>query len=43
MGSKVVQFAEIKKSVFKPTRKTNEQPKKHVIQPVAIATGTIVK
>mmetsp|Transcript_29604 Transcript_29604/g.62781 ORF Transcript_29604/g.62781 Transcript_29604/m.62781 type:complete len:567 (+) Transcript_29604:520-2220(+) len=42
-GSKVIQFAEIKKSLFKPTRKTDKQAMKRVLELAPTATRTIVK
>ena len=41
--SKVVQLAEVKKSLFKPSRKKNKQAKKRLLILAPIATRTIVK
>ena len=43
LDSKIVQCAEIKKSLFKPTRKTDKQAKQRVLQLALISTSTIVK
>ena len=42
-GSKVMQLAEVKKSLFKPSRKTDKQAKKRLLILAPIATRTIVK
>ena len=42
-GAKIVQFAEIKKALFKPTRKTDKQALKRMVELAPIATGTVVK
>ena len=42
-GSKVMQLAEVKKSLFKPSRKTDKQAKKRLLLLAPIATRTIVK
>ena len=42
-GAKVVQFAQIKKDLFKPTRKTDKQARKRMIELASVATDAIVK
>ena len=41
-GSKVMQLAEVKKSLFKPSRKTDKQAKKRLLLFAQIATKTIL-
>ena len=42
-GSNVVQLAEVKKSLFKPPRKTDKQAKKRLLLLATISIRTLVK
>ena len=42
-GAKIVQFAQIKKALFKPTTKTDKQALKRMVELAPIATGRVVK